>query len=133
MTQLESILAEALAQFAPGATVHYLKPYDYSRKGAAQELTLEQSPRSYEVPLCLYIPPPESPSCLFIGLHEIGHVKCKFESGLERELHASAWARGFMEGKSIAVPEAIWQAALINSHNYDGNVVISSFIDLFYR
>lgn len=69
----------------------------------------------------IYVPPPESPECLMIGLHEVGHVMLKHPNisgltappgtpqrgALERE--ASEWARAFMEERGTPVPSETWE------------------------
>lgn len=63
----------------------------------------------------IFIPTPETETCLFVLLHEVGHFVFKHDPhvrNLQQELQASEWAKSFMAANGVEVPAELWQKAL---------------------
>jgi hypothetical protein len=57
----------------------------------------------------IVIPTPVTPLCLFIAMHEVGHIASRhgrhWRPGMEQE--ASAWAKKWIESKGLLVPQDV--------------------------
>lgn len=64
-------------------------------------------------PRKLVIPAPITPLCLFIAMHEVGHIACRhgkqWHPGMEFE--ASAWGKKWIESKGLLVPQDVLDLA----------------------
>lgn len=95
----------------------------------------ESPEKSYK---CLWIPKPETPSCLFVLLHEVGHFvhgdnkpenadigregtnyTIAPRGNIHKEREASHWAKTYMESRGIPVPDTIWRIARKNWEYYE--------------
>lgn len=119
--QLKAIADAALAEVLPeGWTITYTAPnmsrhFDWHTKYDEK---------------CVLVPEPLTPSCLFVMLHELGHVQdYKLHGCLGRglptrpdvEQFASDWAKARMEAAGLEVPAEIWAEA---QRNADGAATI---------
>lgn len=107
-TNLQAVLDKALADFAPGLPVTYLPP---TIAGSHEAKTYWEPGKA----VSLEIPKPTTLSCLFIALHEVGHVATKvweLPPWLPPEACASYWARDYMVKQKLRVPSKIWKTAM---------------------
>lgn len=68
-----------------------------------------------EKPRTMVIPVPTTPLCMFIALHEVGHIAVgslsRWTNTREDERNASRWAKAWMEAHDLPVPPEVWAQA----------------------
>lgn len=121
----QKLLDVALATFAADYTICWLQPHIEDDAWAAKHPGYSGHYYQNSEKLTFNLPRPETASCLFIALHELGH-KVLIDQGLDdilgligsREFCASLWAKGYMAAHNIPVPPAIWATALANAQTH---------------